>query len=155
MISVKELTLEETRALAHTLMLKHGLMYKNWKFCFDNAKSRLGYCSYKKKKISLSQNYIPITTKEEIKDTILHEIAHALVGVGHGHDRVWRQKAIEIGCNGQRLYHGYAKVEAKYKGTCPKCGMVILRHRRTQIACRRCCKGRFNPAYMFLWELNE
>lgn len=37
-----------------------------------------------------------------IKNVILHEIAHALVGVDEGHSEVWKQRAIEIGCDGKR-----------------------------------------------------
>jgi hypothetical protein len=37
------------------------------------------------------------------RDTILHEIAHALTP-GHNHDSVWRAKSIEIGCDGKRCY---------------------------------------------------
>lgn len=155
MIKTQELTIEETRAMAQLLMSKHWLIQRGWVFEFDNAKRRLGNCSHARRRISLSRHYIPLLTKEEIKDTILHEIAHALVKSKHGHDAVWRQKAIEIGCNGQRLYIGAAKVKRKFKGTCPKCGKVILRHRRTQIACGRCCNGNFNPAYMFMWEINN
>ena len=40
----------------------------------------------------------------EIEDTLLHEIAHALVGRRHHHDAVWRAKAREIGCTGQRCH---------------------------------------------------
>jgi SWI/SNF-related matrix-associated actin-dependent regulator 1 of chromatin subfamily A len=40
------------------------------------------------------------TEEQQFKDTILHEIAHAIVGPHHGHDEVWRGKAVEIGCTG-------------------------------------------------------
>ena len=36
-----------------------------------------------------------------IRDTILHEIAHALTP-GQHHNDVWRRKATAIGCTGQR-----------------------------------------------------
>ena len=104
--------------LAVRLMTKHNLFNQNWKFAFDNARQRLGFCSYKKKTISLSKNFISLLGEDEITDTILHEIAHALVGRKCGHGYTWQRKAIEIGCNGLRLYNGEARVEAKYKGTC-------------------------------------
>jgi len=34
---------------------------------------------------------------ELVRDTLLHEIAHALVGTAHGHDEVWKAKCLEIG----------------------------------------------------------
>lgn len=42
---------------------------------------------------------------EEIENTILHEIAHAIVGVGHGHRLKWQEKAIELGVTWKRIYH--------------------------------------------------
>jgi hypothetical protein len=72
----------------------------------------------------------------------------------HGHNIVWKQKAIEIGCNGKRLYQGEAHVKTKYKGRCPKCGKVIYRHLRRKISCSN-CDGKFNKDLLFVWELNE
>jgi len=108
----------------------------------------------RRKIISLSKIYLPLLKPEEIKDTILHEIAHGLVGGKHGHDLMWKQKAIEIGCNGERLYHGEAHVKPKYMGTCPNCGKRILRHRRKAISCS-ICDNKFNRDFLFVWTLNE
>lgn len=44
-----------------------------------------------------------------IENTVLHEIAHAMVGNKHHHDRVWRDCAQRIGCNGNRLATGINK----------------------------------------------
>jgi SNF2 family DNA or RNA helicase len=35
----------------------------------------------------------------ELINTIRHEVAHAIVGPGHGHNEVWADKAREIGCD--------------------------------------------------------
>jgi len=148
------MTLEKAEDIARKLMIKYDLEVSGWVFRFDNAKRRLGYCRYRQKVISLSRHYIPKLEEEEVTDTVLHEIAHALCGKKHGHNNVWRQKAIELGCNGQRLYHGEARVKAKYKGTCPKCGRVITRHRRKRISCSR-CDNVFRKELMFVWTLNE
>jgi predicted SprT family Zn-dependent metalloprotease len=43
---------------------------------------------------------------DKIKDTVLHEIAHAIVGGEHGHDRVWKDCAQRIGSTGSRLATG-------------------------------------------------
>ena len=40
---------------------------------------------------------------DKIKDTVLHEIAHAIVGNEHRHDRVWKDCAQRIGSTGNRL----------------------------------------------------
>ena len=144
----------EVKALALRLMQQHGLLDLDWRFGFDNARRRLGYCSHTRKKISISQNYVPLLDLNEITDLVLHEIAHGLTGRKHGHDNVWKQKAVEIGCNGDRLYQGEARVKRKYKGTCPKCGKVIYRHLRKMISCGRCDKN-FNRDLLFIWTLND
>jgi predicted SprT family Zn-dependent metalloprotease len=41
-----------------------------------------------------------------IENTVLHEIAHAIVGAVHHHDNVWRDCAQRIGCDGNRLATG-------------------------------------------------
>jgi predicted SprT family Zn-dependent metalloprotease len=57
-----------------------------YKFKFDNAKRRFGYCSYTDKEISLSKPLCEYNLNNfyQINDTILHEIAHALSYKIHG-----------------------------------------------------------------------
>jgi len=86
--------------LARNLMNEHGL--REWSFKFDRAKRRAGCCKHSRKTITLSPHYVERNDYEEVKDTILHEIAHALVGHKHHHNWVWRAKAREIGAKPQR-----------------------------------------------------
>ncbi|MGI9142568.1 MAG: SprT-like domain-containing protein [Fluviibacter sp.] len=65
--------------------------------------SMRGSCNHTKKLIRLQPCYVERASEEMLTNTILHELAHAIVGVGHGHDHTWKRKAIEIGCNGKRL----------------------------------------------------
>ena len=87
---------------ADQLIAQHKLC--DWRFYFDTADGRLGKCSYSNKTISLSEQFCLQASDDEITDTILHEIAHALVGPDHGHDQVWTAKAKEIGCSGERCH---------------------------------------------------
>lgn len=41
---------------------------------------------------------------DAIKSIVLHEIAHAIVGNCHNHDKVWKECCINLGGNGKRLY---------------------------------------------------
>lgn len=144
----------EAKRVALDLMRKHELLSKGWTFQFDNSKRRLGCCKHRIKTITFSKNYQPLVEVNEFTDTILHEIAHALVG--HGHDSVWKRKAIEIGCNGKRLYSGDKKVEGKYAATCHKCGTVYYKHRITSRnrnqSCGKCSCGRYNPEFLLVFK---
>ena len=78
--------------------------------------------------IKLSRHLVALNSETEIRQTMLHEIAHALVGAGHGHDAVWRRKAIEIGCDGKRLNKTAEMPKGRYQTTC--CGKTRSVHRK-------------------------
>lgn len=157
------MTLQETRKLALDLMQEHGLIFDGWSFKFDTARRRTSICRYRCKEIGLSKYLLPYMKPEKVKDTLLHEIAHAMVGAGHGHDRVWQRQAIAIGCNGARCYdpetefHAGAveelAVQSKYSLTCNSCGYVTAVHRRPKRskACGHCCNkyagGRYTEKF--------
>lgn len=88
--------------IALDLMTYHGLRQAGWKFAWTTSKRTAGLCTYGTRTLSFSQHFANAGTEDDFRDTILHEIAHALVGVSHGHDHVWKAKAISIGCNGSR-----------------------------------------------------
>lgn len=145
--------------LATDLMREHGLIQQGWKFDFDKAVRRFGCCQHSKKKITLSRKLTELNSEAEVKDTILHEIAHALVGSKHGHDYIWKAMARKIGCSGNRCYQQHEVVVPvmKYSATCPVCGNVSQRtkqpprHRKT--SCGK-CSNRFDPARILKYDLN-
>ena len=117
----------EVRNLALELMARHGL--EGWKFAFNRRKRALGLCRYGTKSIELSIYLVDANDGEEVRDTILHEIAHALVGPGHAHDAVWKAKCLEVGAKPARC--GEADMpEGRWKASCPACGIGFSRHRR-------------------------
>lgn len=137
---------------ARALLAVHGLT--DWHIKLDNAKQRNGQCRYSIKTISLSRYGIEFRTAEQTRDTVLHEIAHALTP-GHHHDAVWRRKCIEIGGNGQRCNEG-AAVPFRYVGTCPGCSSTRGRHKlskaiTTGASCGSCSGSVFNPRYALKW----
>ncbi|NBT51009.1 MAG: hypothetical protein EBT12_05555, partial [Marivivens sp.] len=87
---------------------------------FDDAKTRFGQCRYTPKEISLSRPLTKANDEEQVRDTILHEIAHALTP-GEGHGNVWKKVAIKIGCDGKRCYDSKSIItpESKYMATEP------------------------------------
>ena len=122
--------------LATELMDAHGLV--GWRIKLDHARRRAGQCDFTKKTISLSRLYVRHADIDHIHDTILHEIAHALVGPRHGHDAVWRQKAREIGCTAKRC-HSLSFARARWVMTCPNGCFSVERHRRKSgLVCASC-----------------
>ena len=126
----RECTLAEVEALAHELLARHVArsgLEAGWSFGFDLATSRGGVCRAAEKRIGLSVSYCHRAARAEIVDTLLHEIAHAIVGVRHQHDAVWRAKAREIGCTAERC-HAVNHTPARWVGACG-CGKRWLRQR--------------------------
>ncbi len=145
------MTLKQAQDLAKHLMRLHRLS-PDWSFAFDRSKLRFGKCDYRKKQISLSAFLVESNAEPEVRDTILHEIAHALAPRGAGHGPAWKALALSIGCNGQRCFgQEIVRPAPKYQGTCPSCRQVIYRHRRRVIACGKCAPA-FDPKYVFVWS---
>ena len=129
---------ETAYRLGRAKMDEHGL--QKWDLMFDGAKSRFGCCWHSKQLITLSKSLIELNAEADVLDTILHEIAHALVTGRHGHDRVWRRKAISIGCNGERCYsHKVIQPQARYTAKCERCGHGYSRYRRIPYGCKYYC----------------
>jgi len=114
------MNLNEAKGLARSMMAEHGLT--EWNFKFDTARNRLGLTRFSNKTISISKSLTFLNPESQVRNTILHEIAHALVGPSHGHNNVWRSKAISIGCNGQRTTNSIVKVATNYTIKCLHCG---------------------------------
>lgn len=142
----------EAHTIARETMAKHGLT--GWTYTLDNAVRRSGQCNHRTRTISMSRKIIVAMDTEQFMNTLHHEIAHALVGPGHGHDQVWRDMHYALGGNGRRQSQvDTTHITPKWLGTCPS-GHTISRHRLTKRAkngsCPK-CSNVFNKAYMFNW----
>ena len=131
--------LDRAARLARELMDGHGLT--TWTFAFDRARVRAGACHFGDRRISLSRVLTAAHDEAQVRETVLHEIAHALVGPRHGHDAVWRARARAIGATGERCYAGGEEpvVPGRWQGSCAA-GHVVHRHRRPSqvLLCTRC-----------------
>ena len=113
------MTLKQAQELAKDLMRLHRLP-PDWSFTFDRSKVRFGKCNYRRKQISLSTFLVELNGEDEVRDTILHEIAHALAPRGAGHGPVWKSLALSIGCNGRRCFgQEVVRPAPKYRGHLP------------------------------------
>lgn len=124
------MTSEEIYLLARELMEKHGVWGK-YMFQFDNAKRRFGCCHYDRNMITMSRELSKINNEDTIRTVLLHEIAHAMIGSGHGHDLLWKRTCINIGGDGKRTYSSsrVATLRKPITLVCPKCGHTWQRFR--------------------------
>lgn len=117
--------------LAVTLITHH--LPKEWKFDWNKRKSALGVCNFRKKTIYLSEYFLGRIPDDEIKDTILHEIAHALAFIEYkhaGHGWQWKLVCRRIGAKPDRTHKGEVQnQEHRYKIKCPVCDIEFGRHR--------------------------
>lgn len=94
-------TLELMKCEAEVLFDQHGL--GQWTLEIDNRKKRaMDCCWYREKLIWISLVHCEQDSREDVLDTLLHEIAHALIpptveDTPHGPQ--WRAKARELGCS--------------------------------------------------------
>ncbi len=142
--------LRDAFAMAEHLLERHGL--EGWTVELDSAKRRAGICRFGPRVLGLSAPLTALHSEDEVRDTILHEIAHALVGPRHGHDATWRRVATQIGCSGERCVSADApRVEPAWLGVCDR-GHSIGRHRRPErvMTCARCSRS-FDLAHLITW----
>jgi predicted SprT family Zn-dependent metalloprotease len=139
------MNLYEAAHLARSLMNEHGL--PDWAFSFDHARRRFGSCNYTRRRITLSRPLTLLNGIDEVSDTILHEIAHALCP-GDKHGPRWRATCARIGAKPRRCY-GDADVvspprkPARFEIGCVGCNWWSPRRRRVRgkYVCRT-CRGR-------------
>ena len=124
------------RRLALELMGRYQL--HGWQFALNSNVRRAGVCFFpfrdRPGRLGLSVHFIERNAEEDVLDTILHEIAHALVGTGHGHDEVWKAKCREIGAKPEPCYGEEIDMpKGRWRARCPACQKEFHRHRRPRV----------------------
>jgi len=136
---------EQAWQLAKQLMAQHGL--HGWAFGFNRAQKRAGVCRYpnsmRQGRIELSVHFCERNDLTEVRDTILHEIAHALAGPNEGHGPAWKLICQQIGAKPERCYGANVEMPAgRWRASCRGCGTEHRRHKRprslTGYYCRTC-----------------
>jgi predicted SprT family Zn-dependent metalloprotease len=155
------MNLIDAENLAVSLMKQNGIWELGWRFNYDNCVRQFGSCEYGTKKISLSKKLVSLNDVDTVKDTILHEIAHAfcvyIYGVkrGKGHGDYWKSIAKQIGCDGNRCFSSDSVTmpKSKYTLICDTCGAETPKYRKisSTYACGKCCNthnnGKFSHEY--------
>ena len=127
-LAPRDQRLHHIHLVASDLLLRHGL--PDWSVTFNRSKRMMGLCLYGPRTIQLSVYFVEQNGDEVVRDTLLHEIAHALVGPGHGHDADWKQKCEQIGAIPERLSFEVNMPEGRWQARCGQCGRLHHRHRR-------------------------
>lgn len=141
---------DQVTELAREIMNDHGL--EDWTVAMNRATGRAGICYHTRRLLGFSKLIMSAFDEAEVRNTILHEIAHALVGAGHGHDTIWRRKFVSIGGNGKTCTDASATVaqaieaQSKYRATCDGCGETYSAQRRKKSFGRSMCSTATCPA---------
>ncbi len=80
---------------ARQLMDEHGLA--DWTLAFVESRRRLGDCNFRERVIRITRAHALDDDDAQIRDTVLHEIAHAIAGPEAGHGPLWKVAARRLG----------------------------------------------------------
>jgi hypothetical protein len=131
--------IEDARKIFREEMDNHGL--NAWTLEIVSLKTVAGWCKTRMWNenprrsfgtIALSIPFMEVFDEGEVRETALHEIAHALNNPKNdAHGAEWRKIARSIGSTGERCVSIDApKVQSRYTGTCPQ-GHKFARHRKS------------------------
>lgn len=99
--------------VAHAVSLGHpNIIEQGWTFAFGRGKRTLGLCNYTRRVISISAAFMRDNDIQQVRNTIKHEIAHALAE-GDGHGSWWKQTFIRLGGDGEQ-FNSTAKPSFKW-----------------------------------------
>jgi predicted SprT family Zn-dependent metalloprotease len=130
----------DAQRMALELMAVHGVA--DWAFGWNWRKRSLGLCRYRERRIELSRHFVRSNGEGIVRETILHEIAHALAGEKAGHGKAWKLACGRVGCLPERCDKGEAVMpRGRWGGKCGACGKEYWRHRRPDRGARYWCRG--------------
>jgi predicted SprT family Zn-dependent metalloprotease len=156
---------------ARALLAAHGLDPDLFKW--NRGKNLMGQMSATRNRytgevtllsVSLSSYWVEAMTADEVREVMLHEVAHALLPT-EGHNWTFKAKVRELGgiardtCfspSAETNARMEALAPAAWVGTCPNCGTERKMHRAPTAvrACSKCCRGKFNMAFVFYYKHN-
>jgi predicted SprT family Zn-dependent metalloprotease len=149
--------LSRATMMAVDCMNYHGLLNRGWQFKLDSAKRRHGVCRRWCRTISISEAVTLLNSEDEVLDTILHEIAHAIAPAGAHHGPQWKLVAREVGARPQRCAStSSVSVPHLWEGYCSDCPAIAKRHRMPNDNMRTTgyhtpCRGKSNRGKL-VWK---
>lgn len=110
--------------------------------------------------LRLSAKLVVLNEEAQVRDVILHEVAHLLAGHAAGHGPRWQEVCRRIGARPERCYDAavVARPPAPLALVCPGCHRrqdVYRRSRRVsrRQACAECCDRHANGRFGARFEL--
>ncbi len=126
--------------MAREAMAQFGL--GDWAFGWNRRKRSLGLCRYRERRLELSIHFVYANDEAQVRETIRHEIAHALAGERAGHGPLWKSICQRVGCQAVRCDQGEAVMpKGRWVARCVTCGKEYWRHRRPARRAKYWCRG--------------
>lgn len=72
---------------------------RSWNLILTNDIYNDSFCDHSTKSIGLSRMFIESNTKDQVKDSVLHALAHALCSPDAGHGDEWFSMCLKIGAD--------------------------------------------------------
>lgn len=147
----------QVMALGRQMLNDHGLSHVP--FVMDRGKRRIGATFFHNGevvRISFSAHFAALLSESEIRNTILHEIAHARAGHAAGHGPLWKSHARALGIKPERCSATEARPDTAWEGRCAAGHKTAGQHRaplRVR-SCGQCMPGRFSADHMIEWYKN-
>jgi predicted SprT family Zn-dependent metalloprotease len=167
MIDKKEFQAYYDMAMTNTWRVDgkdYNLDLLGWEWGYGRTRKIIGRCRVRKKaksreiiskRIEISTPYlnVPGQNMAEMKDTVLHEIAHAIDVERRGtsdHSATWKHIARAVGADPTRTSDIVKSVPGRYKLTCPDpdCDLEVYMYRKPKV--RKSCNrhgNTFDPTY--------
>lgn len=102
-------------AYTKTLLQQKNLV--GWTAEVSRGRRTIGLCSYTDKTIYLSKHHIENDSYDDVRDTVIHEVAHALNPLD-GHGNKWRQSAMAMGGTGDQYHSHGSSYPSKWTTRC-------------------------------------
>lgn len=146
------------------LLIENGLT--GWKVRYNAKLTRaLGRCIPSQKTIEYQPRYMAQNDWEQVRTTVLHEVAHAISctkygRLGGGHGAAWQREARRLGLENPSATNNTANLTKKFTGKCPGCENEWQRDRRViGAACPPCRRahlaGETDRRYTIAWTRND
>ena len=149
----------EIVTLAREKMNEHG--FGHIPFQWGRGKRTLGKVNFQRNRtgvlepilLSLSELVVPHLTNDDVRDLILHEIAHLIAGHEAGHGRAWKAACRRIGAKPNRTTDAVPQYVqerlSNYTLVCESCGTETYLYRTPKRGLNSYrhtkCGGSFRP----------